>query len=119
MRILVVNDIPYALGNTMKTLKDAGQKEIVIAYNASEALDRLFSVEGIELVITTDFNMHGGMNGIELVKEIKRSGFKMPVWLLTSYSDVDEKLAQDFGIEKVFSQSKLEGLQNAVKTKDT
>lgn len=103
MKILVVDDNPYVQNPLKRNLEDNGHLVETVS-NANDALDMIDLFKGtcVDLVIT-DYSMPGGMNGVELAKEIRKRGFKMPIWLLSA-SDIDEEMAKGAGIEKVFSK---------------
>ena len=57
----------------------------------AQALDLLAASEGVDLVLT-DFRM-AEMNGLELLKEIKRSFPAASVVLMTAYATVENAVA--------------------------
>lgn len=81
LRVLVVDDEPVLRSLYLDVLSDAGY-EAVSADCAESALSEL-ERRSFDLVVT-DFHMPG-MNGVELLEEIKRADSKMPVILLTSH----------------------------------
>lgn len=89
--ILVVDDSPTMRGMVSHTLNEAGF-ETKEAVNGKDALIKLTMMEeGKPDVIVTDINMPE-MDGIELVKEIRKlAAFKhVPVLVLTT-DNTDEK----------------------------
>jgi two-component system chemotaxis response regulator CheY len=73
--VLVVEDDSTVLDITSFVLASEGY-EVLTAMNAIEALDTLASHPEIGLVLT-DVNMPGEMDGIELVRELRRQGSKV------------------------------------------
>jgi len=51
---------------------------------------------------------------VELAKEIRASGHRMPIWLLSA-SNINEEMAKDAGIEKVFLKYRPDKLWSAIK----
>jgi len=80
MRILVVDDDPFAGELTAALLEDAGH-EPVIAGNGPDALDKLSADPGIALIVS-DLNMPL-ISGIELFRELRAQGVALPFILLT------------------------------------
>ena len=101
MKILIVDDRTNILDAMGRYLQDLGHDTLKAQF-ATDALHLLNMVSAIDLIIT-DYSMPGGMNGIELAQEIRTRGFKMPIWLLSA-SNINEKMAEDAGIEKVFEK---------------
>lgn len=70
--VLVVEDDSTVLDITSFVLESAGY-DVLTAMNAIEALNTLASHPEVGLVLT-DVNMPGEMDGIELVRELRRQG---------------------------------------------
>lgn len=70
--VLVVEDDSAVLDITSFVLESAGY-DVLTAMNATDALNTLASHPDIGLVLT-DVNMPGAMDGIDLVREIRRQG---------------------------------------------
>lgn len=85
--ILFVDDDPIAHKIVEKSLRDW---DITCVHSAEEAL-RLLNKKNITIVIT-DIKMPG-MNGIDLLKEIKRSRGIIQVILITASEDIEHLLA--------------------------
>ena len=91
--ILVVDDEPdVALLFRQQFRREAREGAYVFhfALSAAEALERLGSVESDAephlIVILSDINMPG-MDGLALLREIKRRRPGLPVMMLTAYDD--------------------------------
>ncbi|MGC2062783.1 MAG: sigma-54 dependent transcriptional regulator [Thermodesulfovibrionales bacterium] len=85
-RILLIDDEP----NTLKVLSAILRKnsyEVQTAKTAEEGLDRLTKAD-VDLVIT-DYRLPG-MDGAGFVDEIRSSGRKMPVIVLTAYGSIEK-----------------------------
>jgi DNA-binding NtrC family response regulator len=88
MKILVVDDEEGAreLFNTI--LSDEGY-EVALAVNGSEALSRIKG-GGYDLVVT-DIKMPG-MDGLQLLQEIRKTGSNVDVIMVTAYGEVESYL---------------------------
>jgi len=86
--------------------------EIISAYNGKEALTK-FKEEAPDLVIL-DINMPG-MNGIEVLAQMKEMNPQLPVILCSAYPE----FKQDFGTwaseEYVVKSANIDELKNTVK----
>jgi PAS domain S-box-containing protein len=83
--ILVVDDDPLVLGNTVALLEDLGHR-VFTASSGKEAIGRLtFDVEA-DLVITDQ--LMPGMTGLELIARIERELPGTPVLLVSGYADM-------------------------------
>ena len=102
-KILIVDDDLNILEAIARSLRLAGYA-VETVQRASDALEMLefFKATGIDLVVT-DYNMPGGMNGLELAKEIRTRNFTMPIILFTA-SSIDEEYAKSTGISEIFSK---------------
>jgi CheY-like chemotaxis protein len=94
--ILVVDDEPdVAELFRQRFRREARQGLYVLHFAASgeEALDQLSGrIEPELIVILSDINMPG-MDGLELLREIKRRRPELPVMMVTAYGD-DERRAR-------------------------
>ena len=88
--ILIVDDSPTILLSMSGILERAGHS-VVQASSAEEAVAKLKSGLRPDLVIT-DFHM-GAMNGIELVREVRKmAGFQfVPILLVTTESQQEKR----------------------------
>jgi CheY-like chemotaxis protein len=99
--ILVVDDEPDVADLFRQQFRREtrqGTYAMHFAYSGEEALDRL--VGGIEpqlIVILSDINMPG-MDGLALLREIKRRRPELPVMMVTAYGDEERRrLAEEYG----------------------
>lgn len=108
MRLLLVDDERKLADTLAKILKKHGY-ETDVSYDGESGLDNALS--GIYDVIILD-RMLPGMNGIEVVKEIREEGIKTPVIFLTAIGGISEKVngldagADDY-LSKPFSSDEL------------
>ena len=88
MKILVVDDEEGAreLFNTI--LSDEGY-DVTLANNGSDALTRM-QADAFDLVVT-DIKMPG-MDGLQLLQEIRKTGSKADVIMVTAYGEVESYL---------------------------
>lgn len=84
-------DLIYSLKETLSIFF----KDIFIASNGEEAL-QIYSKNSIDLIIT-DYVMPN-MNGYELCKEIRNQNEKIPLIIMSNYSDT-EKLLKSISLE--------------------
>lgn len=83
VKILVVDDEPMMRNLLLKILESEGYK-ITLAASALEALDRL-NENRFDLMLS-DIKMPG-MNGFELLEEVKKKWTDMAVIVMTGYGD--------------------------------
>ena len=83
--ILLVDDEELVRHGTAELLKDLGY-DVVCAASGSEALSLLRHPGEID-VLVTDYLMPG-MNGVELIQEVRRLAPEMPALLITGYSNI-------------------------------
>jgi DNA-binding NtrC family response regulator len=88
MKILVVDDEEGARELFFTILSDEGY-DITLANNGEEALAR-FKGEAYDLVIT-DIKMPV-MDGLQLLQEIRKTGSKTDVIMVTAYGEVESYL---------------------------
>jgi two-component system NtrC family response regulator len=120
--ILIVDDDPNSLFGVCQILKDEGYN-VFPADNGKKALER-FQTGSINLIITDE--RMPDLNGMDLLKEVKRLDPGIPVIFMTAYGSVSmavEALKQGafyFFEKPIFD--KLEGffaiIQQALKTQD-
>ena len=69
----------------------AGRFTMEFAYSASAALDRIENAAEASLIlILSDINMPG-MDGLSLLREIKKRRPDLPVMMLTAYADEERR----------------------------
>jgi CheY-like chemotaxis protein len=98
--ILIVDDEPdVAELFRQRFRREARQGTYVLHFAASgeEALDQLPEVKPELIVILSDINMPG-MDGLTLLREVKRRRPDLPVMMVTAYGDEERrKRAAEFG----------------------
>ncbi|MDH7479735.1 MAG: response regulator [Syntrophomonadaceae bacterium] len=85
MNILLVDDEKYQLETIKRGVKIHGH-QVITAESAEEALEYLRQRPGEVHLVITDYLMNG-MNGLNLLKEIRRSFGSLPVIIMTAYGD--------------------------------
>jgi CheY-like chemotaxis protein len=106
--ILVVDDEPDVADLFRQRFRrEMRQGSYVIHYAASgaEALDRLAGeIEPALLAVLSDINMPG-MDGLELLAEIKRRFPGLPVMMVTAYGDDERRRrAAEYGASKFITK---------------
>ncbi len=95
--ILIVDDEPdIADLFRQRFRREVRQGQYVLHFAASgeEALRRLAEIHPELIVILSDINMPG-MDGLELLEEIRRVRPELPVLMVTAYGDDDRKRRAD------------------------
>ena len=105
-RVLVVDDEWLVLDFTRSVLEDLGCV-VVTASNAADALNRLRTDVGIDLLIT-DIQMPG-MDGVELIERAKEMRPTLPIIVTSGRSDAPT------GVDLVRKPFDLEDLVRAMK----
>ena len=85
-RVLLVDDEANVL-KVLTALLQQADHEAVCAQSAEEAL-RLLKSEPVELVVS-DVRLGAGMNGLELLHEVKTRHPRLPVVVITAYGTVE------------------------------
>ncbi|SFI24943.1 response regulator [Bradyrhizobium sp. Gha] len=96
-QILLVEDDDEVAALVGEMLGDLGY-EVTRAASGAAALGALADGRAVDLVFS-DIMMPGGMNGVELAREIKRRRSGMPVLLTSGYSEAAAHEAQLDGIQ--------------------
>jgi len=125
--LLIVDDEPLILKNLSFNLEEYAD-EVYTAENGIEALEK-FEVHEIHCIIC-DINMPK-MNGVNVIKEIRKIGSKVPFIFYTGHGNQDLMMeavkygAFDFldkpnldGLEDVISRGLKEGLGKSSNSKD-
>jgi DNA-binding NtrC family response regulator len=86
MNILIVDDEKVQIETLRRGLRTRGFT-VSEALNGKQALEQLSGENKIDVVIT-DYAMPE-MNGIELLKEIRKTDKHLPVIMMTAYGDKD------------------------------
>jgi CheY-like chemotaxis protein len=95
-RVLLVEDDVQVASLTSAMLAELGY-EVVPVTTGQAALNELAATPGIGLVLS-DVMMPGGMDGMGLVREMRRRGMSLPVVLVSGFSAAAERDAEDEGI---------------------
>jgi len=89
-RLLIVDD-EKNIRRSLQTFFESCGHQVQSAADARMALEQLAAADGFDLVLT-DFRM-AEMNGLELLKEIKRRAPEASVILMTAYATVENAVA--------------------------
>lgn len=89
MRILVVED-EESLALKIKNVLEAEKHHVEVAFEGNDGLDLALTEEYDLLILDI---LLPGMNGIQILKDVRREGFKMPVLLLTAKNRVEDKVS--------------------------
>jgi two-component system NtrC family sensor kinase len=84
-RLLVVDDEPQVRAAVTAMLEGAGYSVVSVG-SAAEALERLQSDAGFDVVLT-DVVMPDGLSGLELAQHVRTLSPDLPVVLMTGYSE--------------------------------
>lgn len=83
LKVLVVDDEPDLLITATELFRNMGYT-VLTAHSAEEAIDRLWHYPGIG-VLFTDILMPGGMNGIQLAREVRQMNPDIKIILASGY----------------------------------
>jgi len=87
MKILILED-EKILGDSMQEyLIDCGY-EVVNFSNSEQALDSIYEVSYDLLLL--DVNVHGKLNGFELLELLRKGGMVVPAIFITSLNDIED-----------------------------
>lgn len=84
-KILIVDDDPFVL-DMLTMILESSEYAIITAQNGQEALDKAIADPAIDLIVS-DVNMPE-MDGIRLIKEIRKQGLDVPIIMVTGVSDI-------------------------------
>ena len=84
-KILIVDDDPFVL-EMLTTILATNGYETVTAENGQEALNKAMADSAIDLIVS-DVNMPE-MDGIQLIKELRRLGMDVPIIMVTGVSSI-------------------------------
>jgi signal transduction histidine kinase/ActR/RegA family two-component response regulator len=110
--VLLVEDEDEVAALVAQMLKELGY-EVTRANSASAALGALANGRPIDLVFS-DVMMPGGMNGLELSREIRKRRPDVPVLLTSGYADVVRQDAQTEGVPLLSKPYQLDDLASAI-----
>ncbi|MBV9459459.1 MAG: response regulator [Bradyrhizobium sp.] len=113
-KVLVVEDNDDVAELAMEMMTTLGFVVERVA-NAREALAKL-AADGRDVdLVFSDVVMPGGMNGVDLARELKRLRPELPVLLTSGYSDAVRELDPDEGLPLIEKPYRLETLQGALR----
>jgi CheY-like chemotaxis protein len=113
-KVLVVEDNDDVAELAMEMMSTLGFVVERVA-NAREALAKL-AADGRDVdLVFSDVVMPGGMNGVDLARELKRLRPELPVLLTSGYSDAVRALGPDEGLPLLQKPYRLETLQGALR----
>lgn len=108
MRILIVED-EYSLADAVTAILKKEQYFVDAVYDGRDGLD--YAMSGIYDLILLDI-MLPKMNGLDVLKEIRKNNISTPVMLLTARTEIDDKIkgldcgADDY-LTKPFNKGEL------------
>ncbi|MBR1208781.1 MULTISPECIES: ATP-binding protein [unclassified Bradyrhizobium] len=113
-KVLVVEDNDDVAELAMEMMTTLGFVVERVA-NAREALAKL-AADGRDVdLVFSDVVMPGGMNGVDLARELKRLRPGLPVLLTSGYSDAVRELDPSEGLPLIAKPYRLETLQGALR----
>ena len=107
-RVLLVEDEQEVASLVQEMLRSIGC-EVVHAMSARAALGALANGRHIDLVFS-DVMMPGGMNGVELAREIRVRALGVPVLLTSGYAEAAQQSAAAEGVHVLAKPYRLEDL---------
>lgn len=111
-RILLVEDDDEVAALVSEMLRQLGY-EVTRASSAAAALGALADGRAVDLVFS-DVMMPGGMNGVELAREIQRRRVDMPILLTSGYSGAAVHAANDVGVRILSKPYGIDELATAI-----
>jgi CheY-like chemotaxis protein len=105
--VLLVEDDPTVADVTIEMLKTTGYA-VVYVKSAAAALETLAGGRAVDVVLS-DVMMPGGMNGVDLAREIRKRRPDLPVVLTTGYIEV-ARTAMAEGLEVLVKPFQFEAL---------
>ena len=88
MKILIVDDEPQLLAQLQRSIS-ADKYDVDTAADGEAALDKLF--DNLYDLVLLDI-MLPRMDGLSVLKEIRRAGIKIPVLMLTAKGDIEDRI---------------------------
>lgn len=96
MKILIIED-EKPLSDILKELLEKQKYMVDAVYNGIDGMD--YGLSGIYDLILLDI-MLPGMNGVEVLKQLRKEKIKTPIIMLTAKSEVDDKVTGlDYGAD--------------------
>jgi signal transduction histidine kinase/ActR/RegA family two-component response regulator len=111
--ILLVEDEDEVAALVAEMLDELGF-QVVRAATAAAALGALANGRSVDLVFS-DIMMPGGMNGVELAKEIQLRRSDLPILLTSGYSEATKQAAEAQGIKILRKPYQLAELEKAIR----
>lgn len=112
--VLLVDDDDEVAALVAEMLEHLGYG-VTTASSAAAALGALANGRGIDIVFS-DVMMPGGMNGLELAREIRTRNLDVPVLLTSGYAEAVKHSAEAEGVQVLAKPYRLEELAAALKT---
>lgn len=108
MHILIIDDETYLL-EKLQSLLTSEHYTVMTATDGNQGLEKIFS-ETYDLILLDI--MLPGINGLDILKEIREAGIETPVLMLTAKGDIEDKvlglnLGADDYLAKPFSTAEL------------
>jgi signal transduction histidine kinase len=113
-KVLVVEDNDDVAELAMEMMAAMGFAVERVA-SAKEALAKLATDDRDVDLVFSDVVMPGGMNGVELARELRRLRPELPVLLTSGYSDAVRELDPEEGLPLIEKPYRLETLQKALR----
>ena len=111
--VLLVDDDEEVAALVGEMLEHLGYR-VAHATGATEALSALENARKVDLVFS-DVMMPGGMNGVELAREIRTRALGVPVLLTSGYAEAARKSAAAEGVHVLAKPYSLEDLATALR----
>ncbi len=111
-RILLVEDDNEVAALVSEMISELGY-EVTRVASAAAALGALADGRSVDLIFS-DVMMSGGMNGVELAREVKRRRSDMPLLLTSGYSGAALREAEEMGIQILPKPYQIEELAAAL-----
>jgi signal transduction histidine kinase/CheY-like chemotaxis protein len=112
--VLVVEDDDEVAALVTEMLEQLGYK-VIRAASAAAALGALSNGRAVDLVFS-DIMMPGGMNGVDLAREIRRRRNDLPILLTSGYAEAVKERADAEGVRVLTKPYRLDELAAALTT---
>lgn len=113
-RVLLVDDDEEVAATVAEMLQHLGY-QVTHCASAAAALKTLTKGCRVDIVFS-DVMMPGGMNGVELAREIRTRQFGVPVLLTSGYAEAARKTAQAEAVHVLAKPYRLEELADALQS---
>lgn len=111
--VLLVDDDEEVAALVGEMLEHLGY-QVTHAASATDALGVLAKARKVDVVFS-DVMMPGGMNGVELAREIRTRALGVPVLLTSGYAQAAQKSASAEGVHVLAKPYRLEELATALR----